>query len=311
MKIHCSDRAKRKAEVWECACLLFRLRQIDLSRFERGNIIVKKSFQKRVLKDGTVRIYEYHYENVDIFGKGQIHLPVRGKKRHNPKDPKWQVRDGIRYRNDIEFRTKNAEKRLQTAIQELNSYKKSTEKLETFENVMDLVQRAMGNKEKYQKIQNEEAQWRKRYGRISEYEVDGLIVTDLGEEVRSKNECLFANELQEMNIPYLYEMNIGGGVVPDFTLFIEDKVYFVELLGMMDKEDYRENQMEKIKKYDEMDIFVGDQLVLIDVTMGFNVPIIKGILTRIVAKKLPVKIVKGYDRTKHDKLKAKKEIIDI
>ena len=155
MKVHYSDREKRKVEVWESACLLFRLQQIDLSRFERGNIIVKKSFQKRVLQDGRVKVYEYHYENIDIFGKGQIHLPVRGKKRHNPNDPRWRMRDGIRYRNDIEFRIKNATIKLEKAIQELNSYKKSTENLETIEDVMISVRRAMGNKEKYRRIQKE------------------------------------------------------------------------------------------------------------------------------------------------------------
>jgi hypothetical protein len=306
VKVHCSDIEKRKVEVWESACLLFRLQQIDLSRFERGNIIVKKSFQKRVLRDGRVKVYEYHYENIDIFGKGQIHLPVRGKKRHNPNDPRWRMRDGIRYRNDIEFRIKNATIKLEKAIQELNSYKKSTENLETIEDVMISVRRAMGNKEKYRRIQKEREEQRCRNKSFSEYEIDGLIVTDLGEEVRSKNECLFANKLREMNIPYLYEMSIGGGVVPDFTLFIEDKVYFVELLGMMEKDDYRAAQAEKIKKYEAMNIFLGGQLIFIDVTMGFNTPVVTKILQQIIARGAPDKIVAGYNRTKHDRILAQK-----
>ena len=306
MKVHCSDREKRKVDVWESACLLFRLQQIDLSRFERGNIIVKRSFQKRVLSDGSVKVYEYHYENIDIFGKGQIHLPVRGKKRHNPNDPKWRMRDGIRYRNDIEFRIKNATIKLEKAIQELNSYKKSTENLETIEDVMISVRRAMGNKEKYRRIQKEREEQRCRNKSFSEYEIDGLIVTDLGEEVRSKNECLFANKLREMNIPYLYEMSIGGGVVPDFTLFIEDKVYFVELLGMMEKDDYRAAQAEKIKKYEAMNIFLGGQLIFIDVTMGFSTPVVTKILQQIIARGAPDKIVAGYNRTKHDRILAQK-----
>ena len=66
------------------------------------------------------------------------------------------------------------------------------------------------------------------------------------------NECLFANKLREMNIPYLYEMSVGGGVLPDFTLFIEDKVYFVELFGKLNDKVYREKQKEKIKKYEKM-----------------------------------------------------------
>ncbi|MBR3934862.1 MAG: hypothetical protein IKJ68_13275 [Clostridia bacterium] len=307
MKIHCSDRGKRKAEVWECACLLFRLQQIDLSRFERGNIIVKKSFQKRILSDGSIKVYEYHYENIDIFGKGQIHLPVKGKKRHNPSDLRWRIRDGIRYRNDIEFRIKNATIKLDNAIQELNSYKKSTEVLETIETVMASVRRAMGNKEKYRKIQKEREERRYRNNGFSEYEIDGLIVTDLGEEVRSKNECLFANKLREMNIPYLYEMSLGGTVVPDFALFIDKEVYFVELLGMMEKDSYKAAQDEKIKKYESMNIFLGGQLIFIDVTMGFSTPIITKILQQIIEKGAPDKIVAGYNRTKHDEILAKKE----
>ena len=232
---------------------------------------------------------------------------MRGKKRHNPNDPRWRTRDGIRYRNDIEFRIKNATIKLEKAIQELNSYKKSTENLETIEDVMISVRRAMGNKEKYRRIQKEREEQRCRNKSFSEYEIDGLIVTDLGEEVRSKNECLFANKLREMSIPYLYEMSIGGGVVPDFTLFIEDKVYFVELLGMMEKDDYRAAQAEKIKKYEAMNIFLGGQLIFIDVTMGFNTPIIKGILNRIVADSVPTEIVVGYNRTKHDKILAQKK----
>ena len=216
------------------------------------------------------------------------------------------MRDGIRYRNDIEFRIKNATIKLEKAIQELNSYKKSTENLETIEDVMISVRRAMGNKEKYRRIQKEREEQRCRNKSFSEYEIDGLIVTDLGEEVRSKNECLFANKLREMNIPYLYEMSIGGGVVPDFTLFIEDKVYFVELLGMMEKDDYRAAQAEKIKKYEAMNIFLGGQLIFIDVTMGFSTPVVTKILQQIIARGAPDKIVAGYNRTKHDRILAQK-----
>lgn len=304
MKIHCSDREKRNAEVWDCACRLYYLQQIDLSRFEKGNIIIKTSFQKRVLRDGSIKIYEYHYENIDIFGKGQIHLPVRRKKRHDSGDVRWRMRDGIRYRNQIETEINNSVIRLENALKEFNSYKKSTEKLETLESVMNSVKKAMGNKEEYQKIKKREARWHSFC-----YETNGLIVTDLGEEVRSKNECLFANKLREMNIPYLYEMSIGGAVIPDFTLFIDEKVYFVELFGMMDKSDYRESQQEKIKKYEEMNIFPGGQLVLIDVTMGFSMPVIKELLQRIISKGAPKEIVPGFNRTKHDKIVARQKAL--
>ncbi|MBR3919105.1 MAG: hypothetical protein IKJ59_10270 [Clostridia bacterium] len=306
MNVHCSDRQKKKTAVWKCGCVLYRLQQIDLSRFEKGNIIVKNLRQKRILSDGTVKIYNYHYENIDVFGKGQIHLPVKGKKRHNPNDSNWKIRDGIVYRNEIEQRINNATIRLDRAIKELNSYKKSTEKLETMTTVMDSVKRAMANRKEYEKIKKIEAEKHGSFSCGSIYEINGLIVTDLGEEVRSKNECLFANKLREMNIPYLYEMSIGGGVLPDFTLFVEDKVYFVELFGKLNDEEYREKQKEKIKKYEEMDIFTGGQLVLIDVTMGFSMPIIEGLLREIIENGAPEKMIAGYSRHKYDQIEARK-----
>ena len=96
------------------------------------------------------------------------------------------MRDGIRYRNDIEFRIKNATIKLEKAIQELNSYKKSTENLETIEDVMISVRRAMGNKEKYRRIQKEREEQRCRNKSFSEYEIDGLIVTDWGRKSGQK-----------------------------------------------------------------------------------------------------------------------------
>ncbi|MBR5785314.1 MAG: hypothetical protein IKY41_01270, partial [Clostridia bacterium] len=81
---------------------------------------------------------------------------------------------------------------------------------------------------------------------------------------------------------------------------------FVELLGMMEKDDYRAAQAEKIKKYEAMNIFLGGQLIFIDVTMGFSTPVVTKILQQIIARGAPDKIVAGYNRTKHDRILAQK-----
>ena len=306
MSAHCSERKKAKAEMWKSGCTLYSLQQIDLSHFEQGNIIVKKSQQKRVLANGEERIYSYHYENIDVFGKGQFHLPVKGKKRRDSNDPVWEIRDRIEYRKDIELRIKNATQQLDNAIAVVNSFKKSTEKLTTVESVMESVRKSMENKDSYVQIKRETEQNRRKSGYISFYEPNGLIVTDLGEEVRSKNECLFANKLKEMGIPYLYEMNVGGGVVPDFTIFLEDGVRFVELLGMMNDEKYREDQKVKIVKYEQMGIHLGSQLVLIDTTMGISMPEIERILLDIMENGAQQGIVTGYNRKKYDYIEARR-----
>ena len=78
MRYHESDRGKRASELWRDACCLHHLLQINLERYPKGNVIRKQSVQKRVLRDGKEKTYTYYYENVDVWGEGQYHLPVSG-----------------------------------------------------------------------------------------------------------------------------------------------------------------------------------------------------------------------------------------
>ena len=97
------------------------------------------------------------------------------------------------------------------------------------------------------------------------------IVTMLGEKVRSKGECIVANAAYALGIPYYYEKAVTVAsdfekfkktfFHPDFTLVIDGKEFYIELLGMYEKEDYRENWEYKKQKYELAGIVCGKNLV--------------------------------------------------
>lgn len=81
------------------------------------------------------------------------------------------------------------------------------------------------------------------------------IQTERGEVVRSKSEKIIADKLLKMNIPYVYEMPLvldnGGCIYPDFTVLNTRtrKEFYWEHFGMMNKENYSEQAVKKIRKF--------------------------------------------------------------
>lgn len=92
--------------------------------------------------------------------------------------------------------------------------------------------------------------------------------TAKGERVRSKSEVIIADTLNREGIPYRYEFPIYisgiGNFYPDFIVLNVRmrKEMFWEHLGMMDDSDYLENAIQKIAKYEQNGLFVGDKLIL-------------------------------------------------
>lgn len=92
--------------------------------------------------------------------------------------------------------------------------------------------------------------------------------TERGELVRSKSEKILADKLYIKNIPYIYERPLlleeGVRYYPDFTLLNRRtrEEFYWEHFGMMDKQEYCENALEKIRKYQKNDIFQGKKLIV-------------------------------------------------
>ena len=300
------DSDKLLAELYQQANILNNLLEIDLTKIPKGNVIIKHHVRRHITASGEERIYKYAYAVLDIFGEKQIHLPMKNKARYQKEnDARWELRDAVVYRNDVEQRIEFLQKQVKGKIRALNSCKSSKEEGETFEHVMEQVkQAAAAHKECAGEKQQRTLDELNRPHRDPTFDINGLIVTDLGEEVRSKNECIFANKLHEMGVPYLYEMEVTNVGLPDFAVFINQKVYFIELLGRLNQKEYRDRQAEKAAKYSAANIRVGENLVLIDVTHGISVPAIEKIIQNLIAGRVPDSLVRGYTTKKYKEKQA-------
>lgn len=112
-------------------------------------------------------------------------------------------------------------------------------------------------------------EWRQR-----EYEGKGfqegasLILTDRGEQVRSKSEKILADYFFRNGIEYKYECPLylkrTGTVYPDFTFLSKktgQEIYW-EHCGKADDPKYAKNMVRKINTYEDNGIFPGERLIL-------------------------------------------------
>ena len=94
-----------------------------------------------------------------------------------------------------------------------------------------------------------------------------VLLTDLGERVRSKSELIIAQILNMEGVPYRYEYPVvldNGLVYPDFTVLNirhRREIYW-EHLGMLDDPEYTEKALRKISGYMQRGIFLGHNLIL-------------------------------------------------
>ena len=94
------------------------------------------------------------------------------------------------------------------------------------------------------------------------------LITQRGEQVRSKSEVIIANMLLKEGIPYRYEYPVRlwgyGTVYPDFTVLNirKRKEMFWDHFGMMDDPDYASKAVKKLISYNKNKIFPGDRLII-------------------------------------------------
>lgn len=101
------------------------------------------------------------------------------------------------------------------------------------------------------------------------YEEKLIHKTIRGEMVRSKSEVIVANILNNMDIEYLYEekLNIGEkNYLPDFTIRYKGKTAYLEHLGMLGNESYKNSWEEKKAEYESNGISeaVGNLIITED-----------------------------------------------
>ncbi|MCQ2982128.1 MAG: hypothetical protein MJ178_05190 [Treponemataceae bacterium] len=98
-----------------------------------------------------------------------------------------------------------------------------------------------------------------------------VIYTDQGQRVRSKSEKIIADKLNQLHIPYRYEVPLrlkdrqGRSIIihPDFTILnvaTRQEMYF-EHFGLMNDEKYRTTAFEKLAAYQRSGYYPGHRLL--------------------------------------------------
>lgn len=113
------------------------------------------------------------------------------------------------------------------------------------------------------------ARWEKSDFKYSNsYPIETEIYTNKGEQVRSKSECIIANELCRHGIPYRYEspLHIKGLLLgyPDFTVINRNtrQIWYWEHLGLLDDSEYLSHTLTKMDRYISNGILPGKNLIL-------------------------------------------------
>ena len=112
---------------------------------------------------------------------------------------------------------------------------------------------------------------------ITDDDVRGKFYTVKNERVRSKSEKIIADELARYGIPYRYEYPLslrdGNKIVtkrPDFIALnvrtLEEVI--IEHLGLLDREKYFNENMDKIGLYESNGYLIGRNLLLLHETSG-------------------------------------------
>lgn len=104
------------------------------------------------------------------------------------------------------------------------------------------------------------------------YAMDGRIIeTYSGESVRSKNELIIANIMKRIGVLYMYEYFVQEiGQNCDFVFLAGGKIYYLEVLGMMENEQYRQRWENKEKNYKRIGLIKGDRLFTLNLSANEN-----------------------------------------
>lgn len=127
--------------------------------------------------------------------------------------------------------------------------------------------------EKYESLREAEKLGIVAWNSAAVYDEDGdnipvsESITDRGEVVRSKSECLIANMLNKNGIPYKYEKPLwlgGAQIYPDFTILDvrNRREIYLEHLGRLDDQDYLEKTVRKLNRYAGEGYHLGDRVLL-------------------------------------------------
>ena len=128
----------------------------------------------------------------------------------------------------------------------------------------------------------------KHKGHRNPLPIEGDLITDRGERVRSKSELIIANLLNAAGIPYVYEAELClkgvGTIYPDFTILnvrLRKTIYW-EHQGKMDDPEYADKAVAKTAAYISSGLFPGDDLIVTSETSkrSLSTSVLRAIIER-------------------------------
>ena len=117
--------------------------------------------------------------------------------------------------------------------------------------------------------------WNREVPCSNKYECDTEYYDDYGFNVRSRGEMIVGNALKSLGLEAKCEprLDLNGSKTknPDysFPVHIIDRCFFVEFMGMMDKEEYVNDNTEKMRLYMRNGILPNRDLILISGTKNW------------------------------------------
>ena len=231
-------------------------------RKQLEKILAEAQKRLKTAPNGNLRIVkkrggaEYYYKNDNVSQRNGRYM----KKKEEGLARRIAQRD-----YDISL-VKNAEERVKAISVFLSKYEKTSlkqiyQKTNLFRR--KLVCAPVISDEEYIR------QWQAVEYKGRPFKTDGAeIITEKGEQVRSKSEKIIADKLYALGIPYRYEypMELPGNITiyPDFTILKmpEREEVYLEHFGMMDDSDYVEKVMFKLITYERNGIYLGVNLFM-------------------------------------------------
>lgn len=127
---------------------------------------------------------------------------------------------------------------------------------------------------------------------------------DYGFSVRSRGEMIVGNALKSLGLEAKYEPRLvlkgSKTKTPDysFPVYVIDRCFFVEFLGMTDNEEYIDDNAEKIRLYMRNGILPNRDLILISGTKSW-IPAQESI-ARVVASFINNAVLSAYNRQSYE-----------
>ena len=229
----------------------------DPANYPPGRLVCKT--MRRTYKQKT-HVYQYFFLEVSVKRDGKF----RNRQTYIKKEKRDATIRRIRQRDRICRLLKEAEKTLRfwraimNKSQKLGKDRIAQIQQEAIAQGISGRQIARHRRTSYQAhIQNQEFR----------------VLSVCGELVRSKNEGITADLLYFAGIPYSYEaplqlLDHGCPRVlhPDFTLYLQQKTIYMEILGQMDQPEYAAHWLRRRTLYAQNGILLGKNLICFSCT---------------------------------------------